>query len=118
MSEERPQPDFWDEHGRGPLQREFHRRCGFEPGQNGPGFASFARAVHRVMHDDKAREFPEQFRAMLAAVVAEFVGPILEAEREAIRAEMAAEVKKAVGEALEPFRRAWKQTNGRVLATR
>jgi len=105
------EPHF-DEHGRGPLQREFHRRCGFDPMGAAPGFASFARALDRARAS--GNEFPEQFREVLAAAVAAVVGPVLEAERARVRADVEVVVGALVEERLAKVRAAYAALLARV----
>ena len=102
---------FYDAHGRGPLAREWQRRCGFDPDQAGPGFASFARALDRAKAN--GREWPEQFRTMLAAAVTAVVEPVLAAER----ADRAAEVIE-LRAALEAARRAYAELKAEVVELR
>lgn len=73
--------DYWDEYGRGPMVREFHRRCGFDPAHHAAGFSSWAKAMKHVREDRP--EWPVQFRAMLLAVVRS----VLDEERAAARAD-------------------------------
>lgn len=117
MTDRPPDPEpFWDSFGRGPLARGFQRRCGFDPDQAGPGFASFASAIDRARSN--GHEWPDQFRAMLAAAVTavlpEIVGPVLAAERQAVREQAEAVVNALVDERLEPVRKAYRELLARV----
>lgn len=106
MSDE---PNF-DECGRGPLAREFQRRCGFDIERPAAGFAAFAKSIERARVTDK--EFPEEFRAMLAASVDAIVTPILEAQQETIRQR----VEEIVNERLEPVRKAFAELRAEMAA--
>lgn len=72
---------FWDEFGRGPMQRELHRRDGYDPAKHAAGFASFAQSFLGARGDRP--EWPERFRAMLLSAVRK----VLDDERAVMRAD-------------------------------
>lgn len=92
---------FFDEYGRGPLAREYQRRCGFDPAKTAAGFASFARALER--RRGNGNEFPEQFRTMLESAVMAIVTPMLDAQLITIRLM----IEEILNEKLQPVREAY-----------
>lgn len=69
----------YDEHGRGKLQREFHKLCGFDPTTRPEiGFAAFSDAVDLAMRA-KSMDFPTRFKPMLSKAVLDILAEVLPA---------------------------------------
>jgi hypothetical protein len=103
---------FWDELGRGPMVREFHRRCGYDPAEHAAGFASWARALERARKTGP--EWPERFRGMLLAAVRS----ALDAERAAARQDVQACVHAEVDRRLALVRAAYSKLRSEVAELR
>lgn len=97
-------PDDYDEFARGPLQREFHRRCGFDP-RLGVGFRTFVRQLKAA--ENGGHEWPAQFRALLVRAVEEIIGPRIEEERAHTLAMCETAMLGLLDDGLEPVRKAF-----------
>lgn len=87
--------DYYDEHGHGPMTREYFRVTRRDPATCQAGYQSFASAVEHAIRK-RDGEFPEQFRKMLLTVTLEILA-----------SELPAMVKEMVRIELEPVRKAY-----------
>jgi hypothetical protein len=97
-------PDDFDRFGRGPLQREYETRMGFDP-RSAVGFKTFVAQLRAA--ENGGHEFPDMFRAMLGMVVEEIIGPRIEEERAHTLAMCETMVLGLVDDRLEPVRKAF-----------
>jgi hypothetical protein len=104
-------PDDYDALGRGPLQREFHNRCGFDP-KAGAGFRAFAAQLRAA--ENGGHDWPDQFRTMLVRAVEEIVGPRIEEERLHTLAMCETMVLGLIDDRLEPVRKAFANLRGEL----
>jgi hypothetical protein len=87
-----------DEHGRGPLQREYHRRLGYDPTKRPiVGFAQFADAVELAMKAS-AMDFPTRFQPMMRAAIEDILAVVLPGMIDKLVEEKLVPVRKAYAE--------------------